>query len=721
MAHSTLEIPAPTFFFHILITFQHSEPHRSTLLMSAVSVSSPQSSLLHDRRMVPPATRGFPVSVPVESNDTNQYSMLDNPFHVHQNGRPANDSQPTPTKRNSPIDVIRNLIRDNSRRETRKRKTSSLKHSHSDEPTIDADAYASPANSDNSTTSSFRTTSSITQSLMYPSSEDNTPATSSSIDIKPLPLFLEPDEVKQTDVVPSSNAVEEKGIQHPESPDEHLEEGEVRKIVEDKDLIIKRFIDNAKKSGIEVKDTNGELVTDNLDPRKRSLRPGLNFVFPAKGNTIVAPSAAPSVTPPPLMTRPTLLERLQGPPAKPSITAVHAAGAPLRTSSSSPSQRTFQVSTVEMLPSIHTFLESGYPSQPPPNQPPEHPIFANPYKPQPFESNPMPPAVFVTAPNMVPSHQNITFAPRTIVSPPPRQGRRQSPKQQPSPNKEPSPRYSPPSLKGEAPFASRGWTRDLNDLERDVLGKHVHLLNLQREFDQRRRLWDRSRNRDHDSIAKLRADVEASQRLVEADRVLAKDDREHLRELTRQSAEQIAEANNRLDKQVDSLSQLAGNLHHLADRFDMGPFTPSAALGSVIRQLTFIIEEQSIQTTPAQAFTLYRVIAPALKFLLITLRKHTYLEKIPHISPPPSDLQRFSKLVRRLRAQLTDDQIDDAPGPAMEFETGSFYHTTARPQLQRKTSDVSMRSTNSRSSRVSESRSRSSDHDSHTHEPIADN
>ena len=640
--------------------------------------------------------------IPPVSNDTSAYSMLDNPFIVPKDERDAISTYTSPKR--SPIEVLRKFIHDNNLRDARKRKHIIVNGNHNSRDT-------SPALSTDEksvTTSSSDTTNSSASVTNSDHSTSITSATNGSTTKSHKPLFPDDDDhaTKPFSPLRVLNAVKAQETARSKTPAFGEPQGALAKhnaneTKDDKSQFLFKFIKKAQESGIEVKNEKGELITDVLDPRLRSLRPGLNFLFPTSGDSKEITNNIPEDTKVQhtLPLQPSLLERIQGLTQAPPITVDVKINRPETINKSYPHLHsftppsTFHTSAVEVLPSIHNFLQPNFPGSPPPNPPPGLPVHPS-LPPKPLTAQP---AFYYAAPNMIPTHQNITFAPRTIVSPPPRQDARGPARQQPAAHNGHHHHPPPPHMKRQPPFDSQAWTRDLGELERDVLAKQSHLLKLQRDFDQRRQLWDRSRNTEADNLTRLRTDIESGHKMVQEDRSSLIQDREQLDKATSEAMEQITDANSRVAKQLQSLSEFTGNINHLIDALECSPLTPTSALGTIVRQLTFIIEEQAYQTTPFLAFSLYRIVAPALRFLLFTLRRHYNIDGIEAITPPQRDIDRFAKLVCGLKSQIDDKQLNDAPGLPTEFETDAYHMSTfrGRPKLSRHSSDVSMQSSNS--------------------------
>ncbi|KAF9503533.1 hypothetical protein BS47DRAFT_1369469 [Hydnum rufescens UP504] len=102
------------------------------------------------------------------------------------------------------------------------------------------------------------------------------------------------------------------------------------------------------------------------------------------------------------------------------------------------------------------------------------------------------------------------------------------------------------------------------------------------------------------------------------------------------------------------------------------PVTSSTALGAVIWHLGFIVQEHNLQSGPIQAFALYRLITPPLKYLLLMLQKHEHLGIIPEILPPPEELLRFSTFIRNVCNRLTQEELAAAPGLVTDFKSKRY-------------------------------------------------
>ncbi|KAF9511127.1 hypothetical protein BS47DRAFT_1395399 [Hydnum rufescens UP504] len=102
------------------------------------------------------------------------------------------------------------------------------------------------------------------------------------------------------------------------------------------------------------------------------------------------------------------------------------------------------------------------------------------------------------------------------------------------------------------------------------------------------------------------------------------------------------------------------------------PITPLTALRLIVWHLGFIIQEHNIQTCTVCTFAIYHLIAPPLKYLLLTLQRHEHLKIIPKILPPPQELSRFCKLIRSLHSQLTEEELAAAPGLFTDFEMEKY-------------------------------------------------
>ncbi|KAF9516278.1 hypothetical protein BS47DRAFT_1360459 [Hydnum rufescens UP504] len=126
---------------------------------------------------------------------------------------------------------------------------------------------------------------------------------------------------------------------------------------------------------------------------------------------------------------------------------------------------------------------------------------------------------------------------------------------------------------------------------------------------------------------------------------------------------------------TNQLSQLAAFVKELNQAMDTMvtiPITSSTALGSIVQHLGFIIQEHNIQTSPVCAFAIYHLIAPPLKYLLLTLQWHEHLKIIPKILSPPQELSWFCKLIRSLCSQLTGEELAAALGLFTDFEMEQY-------------------------------------------------
>ncbi|KAF9509837.1 hypothetical protein BS47DRAFT_1364940 [Hydnum rufescens UP504] len=192
------------------------------------------------------------------------------------------------------------------------------------------------------------------------------------------------------------------------------------------------------------------------------------------------------------------------------------------------------------------------------------------------------------------------------------------------------------------------------------------------KFEQHQRIWDWAHMQEVDSLAETCRDLEDCQKMVLEDQQAVKGDREQLLQSVQCSAESVVKTS---DSTANQLSQLAGfvkELNRAMDTMVTVPITPSTALRSIVWHLGFIIQEHNIQTSPVCTFFIYRLIAPPLKYLLLTLQWHEHLKIIPKILPPPQELSWFCKLIRSLRSQLTEEELAAAPGLFMDFEMEQY-------------------------------------------------
>ncbi|KAF9503630.1 hypothetical protein BS47DRAFT_1369391 [Hydnum rufescens UP504] len=186
-----------------------------------------------------------------------------------------------------------------------------------------------------------------------------------------------------------------------------------------------------------------------------------------------------------------------------------------------------------------------------------------------------------------------------------------------------------------------------------------------REFDQRRKAWERIHTWNEDSLEKVRRNVEESQKAVAEDQQSIKEDRAAGFAIDTAQCRTIA-------NQLSSLATFTAEFNRMMDTIVTVPVTSSTALGAVIWHLGFIVQEHNLQSGPIQAFALYRLIAPPLKYLLLTLQKHEHLGIIPEILPPPEELSRFSTFIRNVRNRLTQEELAAAPGLATDFESERY-------------------------------------------------
>ncbi|KAF9519964.1 hypothetical protein BS47DRAFT_1387586 [Hydnum rufescens UP504] len=105
--------------------------------------------------------------------------------------------------------------------------------------------------------------------------------------------------------------------------------------------------------------------------------------------------------------------------------------------------------------------------------------------------------------------------------------------------------------------------------------------------------------------------------------------------------------------------------------------TPSIALGTILNQIGYLMEEQAIQMSFVSAFSLYHLIAPSLAELLKVLCKHKNMDTIPSITPPNVNLFCFCQAIGRIHLQLTDEEYATVPGvPQSTFELHASNHST---------------------------------------------
>lgn len=447
----------------------------------------------------------------------------------------------------------------------------------------------------------------------------------------------------------------------------------VAKVEVDEKLALRRFVDKAIQSGIEVKKENGEYPFQDQRPIRPKLRPGINFT--AQFQTAPQVHAAPRIS---VKSEPQVEFPLSGNDQDRRVLAEPALPRPL-----------FSVSAVELVPPrVELATVTGYPY--PHGSPPPAPAGSPPLKPAsqpPFDkpppSRPITTAastIYIASPNgTMPSQQTITFAPRTIVSPPPRRARRankapQTPKQPPTMPRRGSyrqspPRYSPSDKNRNRRRTQQSWTNELNERERDMLAHGTHLLSAQRDFDYRRHQWDRFRAHDAEALRRLRADLDASRRIIESDQRLLREDKESTRIATEKANEMIMEAADQVSKQLQSLAAYSENLAEIYEGSGLSYPTSAHALGGIIRQFTFIIERQAIDSSALDAFILHRIVSPAIRFLIFSFKSHGYLDTISAIRPPDDDIRRLARVVQHLRSQLSNEQVASAPGIACDFET----------------------------------------------------
>ncbi|KAF9511552.1 hypothetical protein BS47DRAFT_1363791 [Hydnum rufescens UP504] len=186
------------------------------------------------------------------------------------------------------------------------------------------------------------------------------------------------------------------------------------------------------------------------------------------------------------------------------------------------------------------------------------------------------------------------------------------------------------------------------------------------------KIWDQARMWEVDLLAETCRDLEDHQKMVLEDQQAIKGDWEQLLQSVQCSAKSVVKTS---DSTANQLSQLAGfvkELNQAMDTMVTVPITPSTALRSIVQHLSFIIQEHNIQTSPVCTFSIYRLIAPPLKYLLLTLQQHEHLKIIPKILPPPQELSWFCKLIRSLCSQLTEEELAAAPGLFTDFETERY-------------------------------------------------
>ncbi|KAF9512323.1 hypothetical protein BS47DRAFT_1363228 [Hydnum rufescens UP504] len=193
-----------------------------------------------------------------------------------------------------------------------------------------------------------------------------------------------------------------------------------------------------------------------------------------------------------------------------------------------------------------------------------------------------------------------------------------------------------------------------------------------REFDQRRKAWEQIHAWNEDSLEKVQRDVEESQKAVVEDRQSIKEDRVQVLQSVQCSADCVIATNNQITNQLSSLATFTAEFNCMMDTIITVPVTSSTTLGVVIRHLGFIVQEHDLQSGPTQAFALYQLIAPPLKYLLLTLQKHEHLGIIPEILPPPEELSWFSTFIRNVRNQLTQEELAAAPGLVTDFESKQY-------------------------------------------------
>jgi hypothetical protein len=132
-----------------------------------------------------------------------------------------------------------------------------------------------------------------------------------------------------------------------------------------------------------------------------------------------------------------------------------------------------------------------------------------------------------------------------------------------------------------------------------------------------------------------------------------------------------------ITQQLQSLVTFTGHIRRLTEAIEPSFPTPSIALGTVLNQIGFLVEERAIRKSFVSAFALYRLIAPSLADLLTTLREHDN-DLIPSISPPEVDLLRFRRAIGHIRMQLTDDEYTTIPGlphPFFELHAADYLAT----------------------------------------------
>ncbi|KAF9510077.1 hypothetical protein BS47DRAFT_1364781 [Hydnum rufescens UP504] len=171
-----------------------------------------------------------------------------------------------------------------------------------------------------------------------------------------------------------------------------------------------------------------------------------------------------------------------------------------------------------------------------------------------------------------------------------------------------------------------------------------------------------------DSLAETHKDLEDHQKMVLEDQQAVKGDQEQLLQLVQCSAESVVKTSDSTANQLSQLVAFVKELNQAMDTMVTIPITSSIALGSIVWHLGFIIQEHNIQTGPVCTFSMYCLITPPLKYLLLTLQWHEHLKIIPKILPLPQELSQFCKLIRSLHSQLTKEELATAPGLFMDFE-----------------------------------------------------
>ncbi|KAF9506518.1 hypothetical protein BS47DRAFT_1399413 [Hydnum rufescens UP504] len=188
------------------------------------------------------------------------------------------------------------------------------------------------------------------------------------------------------------------------------------------------------------------------------------------------------------------------------------------------------------------------------------------------------------------------------------------------------------------------------------------------DLDAHRHIWEILCNRDTESLNSVQENLDSIWHLMMADAQTIKEDCEQLRNDTKAAQTQVAQAHQNIWQQLQSLMTFTGHIRCITEAIEPSFPTPTIALGTIINQVAFLLQDTACDRSHLATFNLYWLIIPFLSGLLQVLRKLDSTHGLPAVNPPRVDVKQFRELIQALQFCLSDEEYAQAIGQPLEFE-----------------------------------------------------